>query len=102
MGPEYLVVLITAAVSAITGGSWVANKAMERTGDRIQQIFSMLHSQDNRLKDLEIKYVRMPIEYVLKVDFLRELQDMRDSFDQINNKLDTLIQTFIKAKIKDE
>ena len=34
----------------------------------------------------------MPLEYVLKVDFLRELQQMQDNFKQINMKLDKLIE----------
>jgi hypothetical protein len=34
----------------------------------------------------------MPLEYVLKVDFLRELQQMHDNFKQINAKLDKLIE----------
>ena len=34
----------------------------------------------------------MPLEYVLKVDFLRELQHMQDNFKQINMKLDKLIE----------
>jgi hypothetical protein len=35
---------------------------------------------------------------VLKVDFLREIQDMRDNFREINNKLDKLIETMLSAK----
>jgi hypothetical protein len=47
---------------------------------------------------LEEDLKRLPMEYVLKVDFLREIQDMRDNFREINNKLDKLIETMLSAK----
>ena len=37
-------------------------------------------------------YHRLHIDYVLKVDFLREMQQMQDNFKQINIKLDKLIE----------
>jgi hypothetical protein len=37
----------------------------------------------------------MPLEYVLKVDFLREIQNMHDNFQQINNKLDKLMEKLL-------
>jgi hypothetical protein len=36
MGPEYIAIGITAIVSAISGGSWIANKILERSVDRIR------------------------------------------------------------------
>jgi hypothetical protein len=44
---------------------------------------------------LEQQINRMPLEYVLKVDFLREIQNMHDNFQQINNKLDKLIEKIL-------
>ena len=41
---------------------------------------------------LEDQVNRMPLDYVLKVDFLREIQDMPENFRQINNKLDKLME----------
>jgi hypothetical protein len=41
---------------------------------------------------LEDQVNRMPLDYVLKVDFLREIQDMHENFRQINNKLDKLME----------
>ena len=41
---------------------------------------------------LEDQINRMPLDYVLKADFLREIQDMHDNFRQINNKLDKLME----------
>ena len=92
MGPEYLTIAITAVVSAVTGGSWVANKILSRTHERLQTLNASLRSQENRVDSLEQQINRMPLEYVLKVDFLREIQNMHDNFQQINNKLDNLME----------
>ena len=95
MGPEYLTIAITAVVSAVTGGSWVANKILSRTHERLKTLNELLHSQENRVDSLEQQINRMPLEYVLKVDFLREIQNMHDNFQQINNKLDKLIEKIL-------
>ena len=55
----------------------------------------MLHTQENRLSALENQVNRLPLEYVLKVDFLREIQEMHDNFKQINTKLDKLIEKLL-------
>ena len=47
---------------------------------------------------LEEDLKRMPMDYVLKVDFLREIQDMHDNFREINNKLDKLIDKMLASK----
>ena len=47
---------------------------------------------DSTETELNSMYHRLPIEYVLKVDFLREMQQMQDNFKQINIKLDKLIE----------
>ena len=95
MGPEYLTIAITAVVSAVTGGSWVANKILSRTHERLKTLNESLYSQENRVDSLEQQINRMPLEYVLKVDFLREIQNMHDNFQQINNKLDKLIEKIL-------
>ena len=95
MGPEYLTIAITAVVSAVTGGSWVANKILSRTHERLKTLTELLRSQENRVDSLEQQINRMPLEYVLKVDFLREIQNMHDNFQQINNKLDKLIEKIL-------
>lgn len=95
MGPEYLAVGITAIVSALTGGSWVANKLLERQGERLQQAFDYISSQKRRIDILEDQVNRMPLDYVLKVDFLREIQEMHDNFRQINDKLDKLMEKLL-------
>jgi hypothetical protein len=95
VGPEYLTIAVTAVVSAITGGSWVANKILSRTHERLQNLNALLHSQENRVDSLEQQINRMPLEYVLKVDFLREIQNMHDNFQQINIKLDKLMEKLL-------
>jgi hypothetical protein len=98
VGPEYLAIGLTAVISAITGGGWAASKILNRYNDQVQQAYSYISSQKRRIDVLEEDLKRLPMEYVLKVDFLREIQDMRDNFREINNKLDKLIETMLSAK----
>ena len=95
MGPEYLALGLTAVISALTGGSWVANKILGRSYERMKQLHDMLITQENKVTSLENQVNRMPLEYVLKVDFLREIQEMHDNFNQINIKLDKLIEKLL-------
>lgn len=95
MGPEYVAIGITALVSAITGGTWVANKILDRHQERIQQAFDYIGSQKRRIDILEDQVNRMPLDYVLKVDFLREIKEMHDNFRQINDKLDKLMEKLL-------
>jgi hypothetical protein len=95
MGPEYLALGLTAVISALTGGSWVANKILGRSYERMKQLHDMLMTQENKVTSLENQINRMPLEYVLKVDFLREIQEMHDNFKQINIKLDKLMEKLL-------
>jgi aspartyl/asparaginyl beta-hydroxylase (cupin superfamily) len=92
MGPEYFALVLTAVISSIGGGSWVANKILSRASDRVKTVYELLSKQENRLNSLENQVSRLPLEYVLKVDFLREIQEMHDNFRQINLKLDKLVE----------
>jgi len=85
-------------VSAVTGGSWVATKILGRQSEQIQQVFNYVGSQKRRIDILENDVKRMPLEYVLKVDFLREIQQMHDNLSQINTKLDKLIEKLLEVK----
>jgi hypothetical protein len=98
VGPEYIAIGLTAVVSAINGGSWVAGKILGRQNDQIQQAFNYIGSQKRRIDVLEDDLKRMPLDYVLKVDFLREIQQMHDNFNQINNKLDKLMEKLLESK----
>ena len=95
VGPEYAAIAITSIISAITGGSWVANKILDRQQERIQQAFDYISAQKRRIDVLEDQVNHMPMEYVLKVDFLREIQEMHQNFRQINSKLDKLMEKLL-------
>lgn len=95
MGPEYLAIGLTTIISAVTGGTWVANKILARQSNEIQQAFNYTSSQKRRIDLLEDQINRMPMEYVLKVDFLREIKEMHDNFREINNKLDKLMEKIL-------
>lgn len=95
MGPEYLAIGLTAVVSAITGGSWAINKLMGRQQEKLDQAYSYISSQKRRVDLLEDQVNRLPLDYVLKVDFLREIQEMQDNFREINNKLDKLMEKLL-------
>lgn len=98
MGPEYIAIGITAVVSAVTGGGWMATKILGRQSEQIQQVFNYVGAQKRRIDILENDVKRMPLEYVLKVDFLREIQQMHDNLSQINTKLDKLIEKLLEVK----
>jgi hypothetical protein len=98
VGPEYLALGLTAIVSAVSGGGWAASKILNRHSNQVQQAFNYIGSQKRRIDVLEEDIKRMPMDYVLKVDFLREIQDMHDNFREINNKLDKLIDKMLASK----
>jgi hypothetical protein len=95
VGPEYIAIGITSLVSAVTGGTWVANKILDRNQERIKQAFDYIGSQKRRIDVLEDQLNRLPLDYVLKVDFLREIKEMHDNFRQINDKLDKLMEKIL-------
>lgn len=66
--------LIAVTIGAITGSGWFISK-----------IFG-------RMRTLEDRIDRMPLEYVLKQDYIREMERMNTEFHEINNKLDKLIE----------
>lgn len=96
VGPEYLAIGITAIGSAITGGTWVANKILGRYHERLQLLNENLRRQEMRTEQVEDQINRLPLEYVLKVDFLREIQNMQDNFKQINTKLDKMMEKLLR------
>ena len=98
MGPEYIAIGLTAIVSAVTGGGWVATKILSRQDDKVARAFDYIGSQKRRIDVLEDDLKRLPLEYVLKVDFLREIQQMHENFTQINAKLDKLVEKLLDAK----
>ena len=96
MGPDFLTLALTAVISSITGGAWIASKVLERHKERLKDSIQNVENQRMRINALEEHVNRMPLEYVLKVDFVRELQDMNDHFRAIHNKLDKLMEKLIE------
>lgn len=72
--------------------SFNSNGFFGRSQDRLQALYERILENEKRIDFLQEQINRMPLEYVLKVDFLRELQQMQDNFKQINMKLDKLIE----------
>jgi len=102
MGPELLGVIITAASSAVIAGSWVGRRGGEQLKERLRNLNDKFETEteklDDRIKELESISTRLPIEYVLKADYIRELQKMNIQFNQIQEKLDRLIQTILSSR----
>jgi hypothetical protein len=96
VGPDFLTLALTAVISSITGGGWIASKVLERHKERLKDSIQNVENQRMRINALEEHVNRMPLEYVLKVDFVRELQDMNDHFRAIHNKLDKLMEKLIE------
>jgi hypothetical protein len=96
LGPDFLTLALTAVISSITGGGWIASKVLERHQERLKDSIQQVENQRRRINALEEHVNRMPLEYVLKVDFVRELQDMNDHFRAIHNKLDKLMEKLIE------
>ena len=96
MGPEYLAIGITAIGSALTGGSWVANKILGRYHERLQLLNENLRRQETRTEQVEDQINKLSLDDVLKVDFLREIQNMQDNFKQINTKLDKMMEKLLR------
>ena len=96
MGPDFLTLALTAVISSITGGGWIASKVLERHKELLKDSIQNVENQRMRINALEEHVNRMPLEYVLKVDFVRELQDMNDHFRAIHNKLDKLMEKLIE------
>ena len=96
MGPDFLTLALTAVISSITGGGWIASKVLERHKELLKDSIQNVENQRMRINALEEHVNRMPLEYVLKADFVREMRDMNDHFRAIHNKLDKLVEKLIE------
>lgn len=96
MGAEYLTVLLTALIAGASGCSWAVNKLLSRSHERVSHLSDQMSFQTRRINELEDQINRMPLDYVLKVDFLREIQQMHDNFKEINSKLDKMMDRILK------
>lgn len=96
VGPDYLALLITAVTSAVAGGAWGANKILGRHHERIKVLQDDFRRHAMKTEQIEDQVNRLPLDYVLKVDFLREIQNMQDNFKQINSKLDKMMEKLLR------
>jgi hypothetical protein len=69
--------LLGATIAVISGGGWFISKVF------------------GRMRALEDRIDRMPLEYVLKQDYIREMEKMNSEFSEINNKLDKLVERLL-------
>ena len=68
---------IALGLAAISGGGWFVGKVF------------------GRIRALEDRIDRMPLEYVLKQDYIREMERMNNEFSEINDKLDRLVEKLL-------
>lgn len=73
MTPEVIIAAITAGLAAFTGLS----KSLSTFNERINARFEKLESNYDRLENTIIR------DYVLKQDFLREMQAVHQKLDRI-------------------
>ncbi len=66
--------VLVAVIALVPGGGWFTSK-----------IFNRLHAMENKID-------RLPVEYVLKIDYIREMEKMNNEFIAINGKLDKLVE----------
>tara|TARA_E500000318_G_C3519602_1_gene195786 strand:+ start:247 stop:471 length:225 start_codon:yes stop_codon:yes gene_type:complete len=68
---------VALALAAVSGGGWFVGKVF------------------GRMRSLEDRIDRMPLEYVLKQDYIREMERMNNEFNEINDKLDRLVEKLL-------
>lgn len=69
--------LVALGIALVTGGGWITTKVF------------------GRMRALEDRIDRMPLEYVLKQDYIREMEKMNTEFREINTKLDKLVERLL-------
>lgn len=69
--------VIALGIALVTGGGWITTKVF------------------GRMRALEDRIDRMPLEYVLKQDYIREMEKMNVEFREINTKLDKLVERLL-------
>ena len=96
MGPEYLSIIVSATIASATGAGWVTSRILMRLNEKNDAIRKQLGRVEMRTHTLEEEMKRLPVDYVLKADFLREIQNMHDNFKEINTKLDRMIEKLLR------
>ena len=83
MDPEVIAISITSGLSAFTG----VIKSLNGFNEKIQRRFNKLQDEINRVEDDMVR------GYVLKQDFIREM-------DVVHQKLDRILELMIKQNSK--
>ena len=83
MDPEIIAIAVTSELAAFTG----VIKSLNGFNDKIQRRFNKLQDEINRVEDDMIR------GYVLKQDFIREI-------DVVHQKLDRILELMIKQNSK--
>jgi hypothetical protein len=69
--------VVALGIAAVSGGGWFISKVF------------------GRMRHLEDRIDRLPLEYVLKQDYIREMEKMNVEFREINDKLDKLVERLL-------
>ena len=69
--------IVAIGIAAVSGGGWFVTKVF------------------GRMRTLEDRIDRLPLEYVLKQDYIREMERMNNEFSEINTKLDKLVEKIL-------
>ena len=83
MDPEIIAIPVTSGLAAFTG----VIKSLKGFNDKIQRRFNKLQDEINRVEDDMVR------GYVLKQDFIREM-------DIVHQKLDRILELMIKQNSK--
>ena len=94
MGIEPLL-LVTIVVAAVTGGGWTAARILDRYHDRLNALHEALEVEKQRVNSLDHRVDQLPVDYVLKADFVREIESMHDNFRVIHDKLDKMLEMLL-------
>jgi len=69
--------IVAIGIALVSGGGWLVGKVF------------------GRMRTLEDRIDRLPLEYVLKQDYIREMERMNNEFSEINTKLDKLVEKIL-------
>ena len=95
MGIEVAAVVLSAVVSAIAGGTWVGSKILERTQERVRNLHEDLEVEKAKIEALDHRVDQLPMTYVLRQDFIREMDEVKMNFKIIHTKLDKMLEVLL-------
>ena len=60
MGPDFLTLALTAIISSITGGGWIASKVLERHKERLKDSIQNVENQRMRI-NASVSYTHLTL-----------------------------------------